>query len=312
MESGPWGPSYTSFTKNIPVRKELLAGPFMTLKRYAQCIRPFITYGCLIWGNKLKAKHIQQMAVVQRMALMQCGNFRHGMPRDALNMMFGLIPLHLHIKELITKAFLRLEDNLSVVQDTVDGGHWNLARKKARDIGVTFRTADVINPPVQVGLPNYVVDPTHDSGRFPDEEDIAIFTDGSRFEDGDVPKAGSGVVIYDYNTSKDPVTRASFYLGNLATVYQAELYAIIKAVPLVKQYLTDNDCIGTPITLYVDNQSALTTLANKSFNTKLSLRCRNALQYLSRLAPVKLCWVKAHVGFYGNEEADRLAKEVQH
>ena len=33
-----------------------------------------------------------------------------------------------------------------------------------------------------------------------------------------------------------------------------------------------------------------------------------ALDDLAQCGPVRLCWVKAHVGTQGNEEADRLAK----
>ena len=283
--------------------------PWLMRWAYAQCIRPMITYGALIWGHGLTAFHKRRMEVIQRMALMQCGNFRHGMPRETLNVMFGLPPLHIHIQSLASKSYLRLENNPAILDDTQEKGHWDEARKEVRQIGVSLQDADRIGPnPVLLPNKSFSVDPIRDPLRGPKRINIAVFTDGSRMSSDDSPRSGSGVAIYDHGLDPDPVRSGRYFLGEFATVYQAELFAIIKSVPLIKDYLTERNLYGERVRIYVDNQSVLATLDNPIFHTKLSLRCRNALNYLGRLTPVSLHWIKAHAEFEGNEKADELAK----
>ncbi len=59
----------------------------------------------------------------------------------------------------------------------------------------------------------------------------------------------------------------------------------------------------------MDSQAALLALDNMEIHSYLVWECVQALGELGRHDEVSLCWVKAHMGYKLNEEADALAKE---
>ena len=63
------------------------------------------------------------------------------------------------------------------------------------------------------------------------------------------------------------------------------------------------------ITIYSDSQSAIKALTSTYAHSKVVLNCIKLLNGASVLAPIKLQWIRAHVGTYGNEMADQLAKQ---
>ena len=46
-----------------------------------------------------------------------------------------------------------------------------------------------------------------------------------------------------------------------------------------------------------------------TLNSKTAIECHTALQKLANHNVVRLWWVKGHMGIWGNEEADKLAKK---
>ena len=62
------------------------------------------------------------------------------------------------------------------------------------------------------------------------------------------------------------------------------------------------------ITFWSDSLSALQALSNKTHNNKSITDCHKALTKLADENTVKLNWIKAHTGHWGNEKADELAK----
>jgi hypothetical protein len=99
--------------------------------------------------------------------------------------------------------------------------------------------------------------------------------------------------------------KASFTLGTLATVFQAEVYAFMAC----SDYCLRECMTGETISICWDSRTALLTFSSHTVSSRLVLQCRNSLQGLSIHNRVQLLWVPGHghCGIIGNEEADSLA-----
>jgi ribonuclease HI len=92
--------------------------------------------------------------------------------------------------------------------------------------------------------------------------------------------------------------KVSFALGTFATVFQAEVYAIMAC--------SDYCLRECPICIYSDSRAALLALSSYTVSSRLVLQCRNSLQGLSIHNEVQLFWVPGHCGIIMNKEAGGL------
>jgi len=120
-----------------------------------------------------------------------------------------------------------------------------------------------------------------------------IYTDGSRSDDG----SGSGVF-------SDHISK-SIKLSPIASSFTAELYAILEAVIHLSNHIFHR------CTIFSDSLSSIYLLNNISSNHPILAEIHSYLFRLKSIGrTVQFCWVPAHVGIYGNDEADRLAGEA--
>ncbi|XP_073820838.1 ribonuclease H1-like [Musca autumnalis] len=109
---------------------------------------------------------------------------------------------------------------------------------------------------------------------------------------------GTGAGVYCEN----PPIKQSFKLNDNCSVFLAEIFAIRKAVEMVKEL---ESSLEGPVTIFVDSQAALKALKSWTISSKAILDCKNALLEVGDI--VDLCWVPGHSDIAGNEEADKLA-----
>ncbi|GBN16995.1 hypothetical protein AVEN_140111-1 [Araneus ventricosus] len=84
-------------------------------------------------------------------------------------------------------------------------------------------------------------------------------------------------------------------------VFQAEILALLKAV---------EDAVAFPtqqLTILVENQASIKSAANPKSHNSIA---RKIFKLLNSHRHIRVLWIKAHTGYIGNEEADRLAKEA--
>jgi ribonuclease HI len=128
------------------------------------------------------------------------------------------------------------------------------------------------------------------------EHALIWYTDRSRADSG----TGSGICGLRSNSS------LSFPLGKLATVPQTEIYAVL-------QCACENIRSGYKnkrILILSDSKAALKALNSPKVTSRLVAKCLNALSELACLNEFTLVWVPRHRSAFGNEEADKLARQA--
>ncbi|XP_020297722.1 uncharacterized protein LOC109862173 [Pseudomyrmex gracilis] len=122
----------------------------------------------------------------------------------------------------------------------------------------------------------------------------AWFTDGS----GANGCYGAGIYCPGSNH------REFFSLGKLATVFQAEVLAILECARL----LLSRETKTRRINIYTDSKAAIGALAKTTTESSVVWDCMQALNRLGERNNITLVWVPGHQDIQGNEVADSLAK----
>jgi ribonuclease HI len=135
---------------------------------------------------------------------------------------------------------------------------------------------------------------TKGTGTPPAVKGLVWFTDGSKMQ------GGTGAGVYGQSVRR----RLSFSLRKYATVFQAEIYAILACVHEIKTH-------GKPekqVSICSDSQAALRALKAIKTMPLLFYQCQKALNDISALHAEGVFWVPGHAGVRGNEIADGLAR----
>jgi ribonuclease HI len=106
------------------------------------------------------------------------------------------------------------------------------------------------------------------------------------------------------------VHQSRFILHKICSDNQAEQLAIVKALEIIgKLYV--NDKIPRSATVNTDSRITLQSIQNTNNHSYIIEEIRKSVTELEkRNSTITFTWIKAHVGIYGNELADELAKEA--
>jgi ribonuclease HI len=120
-----------------------------------------------------------------------------------------------------------------------------------------------------------------------------IYTDGSKTKD----QVGYAAVINE--------STYSYKINNMASIFTAELLAILRATDAIKREQ------GQSFVICSDSRSALEALHRDRIDHPIVLQLRKNIIYLAQNGKhVSFCWCPAHVGIQGNESADSAARNA--
>ncbi|GBP83163.1 hypothetical protein EVAR_59576_1 [Eumeta japonica] len=125
-----------------------------------------------------------------------------------------------------------------------------------------------------------------------------IYTDGSKTEG----KVGAALTEWrDEMESRN----STFRLESFCTVFQAEMFALHRAIKRVKE---GKDRL---VNIFSDSKSSLQMLtAPKTYNPLAHAARQDIRDIVAEGREVRLFWVRAHAGTTGNERADELARNA--
>jgi hypothetical protein len=206
------------------VDKEWGLSPDKMLWIWQTIVRPKLTYGCLLWSDAsiLNNSSIKSsLDQLQRLALSLTTSAMKSTPSKTLEIILGVMPLPLFIKETAAMTRIRTKEVVSTTWDNkthlVRQGHMleadNTIRKAFPD-GVEIDRTFAINP----------VKVTTDSSGEADSnpKGITVYTDGSVKNNN----SGTGWIISSDNT---PIIEGHTTLCKNLSAFQTEVIAIDQA-----------------------------------------------------------------------------------
>jgi ribonuclease HI len=132
---------------------------------------------------------------------------------------------------------------------------------------------------------------------------VLAYTDGRKYE----KSVGSGVSVF---IGMEISAQMKLKLDSRCSNNQAEQLAIIKALEAIGS-LNNTEINPRTATIFTGSRITLDSLQNANNHAYLIEEIRKRVAILeSSEWKIEFSWVKAHVGIYGNEMADRVAKEA--
>lgn len=270
---------------------------------YSMVIRPIVTYCSLAWWSRTEVVEARTiLGRIQRLSLVCITGAFSTTPTAAMETLLNIAPLDIQVQ---AEAMLELIQLRSRKQLDLGWGRFSNARtlwtRMLKFEPLLEGPSDLCMPELDFNIHFDTLFPSREQWTNIDEVisplNVNFFTDGSLCEG----LAGSGV----YSESVSPKLELSFPLGENISVFQAELFAILKFA----EYCSDSGVEGRSIRAFVDSRAALLALICAKNNSALVRITRNAVNQLALSNDVSLIWVPGHRNIDGNEMADQLARD---
>ena len=258
-------------------------------------VRPMFTYAAIIWWPRVNYIMVRKaIKHVQRLACLYITGAIRTAPTIALELIVGLVPLPVFVQQEAIITCYHFSVNQQWRQNNCE--HTSIAALVRESVPFKYTRCDL-------ALPRFVFDRNfcvtiHSSDEWLNNEvslhdDIVCYTDGSK--QGNTGSTGADILI---STKEEELILP---LGKVTTVYQAEVYAILREL---QQEVNQSICIC------LDSQGALKAIRANKITSRLASETVDALQVISLHNSVRLLWVPGHCNIEGNERADWLAKQA--
>ena len=252
-------------------------------------IIPSLSYGCAVWSRIVQdGKIMKKLLTLNRLMMLTMIPVRRSCPTIGLQVILGISPLDIKIRELALNEMLRIIPHKRTKWDGCGNkgvGHIKYAQTKLQELGVTDYNFDCTKT-IQTQQ-DFTVDlESFKSGLPNSNSQLVCYSDGSKLNQ----HTGYGLGIFK---GSNTVALENGYLGEKNSVFQGENLMNFQA---------------KKVTIFCDSQSDLAALANSKVTSKTVDKCIDNLNQLSLQTEVELKWVKAHVNIPGNEIADKQAK----
>ncbi|KAJ2947204.1 hypothetical protein O0L34_g16912 [Tuta absoluta] len=254
---------------------------------YTAVIEPIVLYAASVWvkaADKIttqKLLHAMQRGFAQKM----CKSYRTVSLHAAL-LLARILPLELRINE----AAHLYEARRGKPQRELIGD---------REVEERICFMHAPHPAAEMSLDFLCLEDLSENTK--KEHNIlgqTMYTDGSKIDGG----VGAAVTIWEGDRE---LIGKKYKLEGYCTVFQAELFALLKATELALETGAETTNVMS------DSRSSLELLRNSQSFHPLSFQIRKNIKDLqTRNQTIRLFWIRAHVGVEGNERADQLAKQA--
>ena len=85
---------------------------------YTGIVRPKLSYGSLVWAHNLSPKQHKKLKQLNQIACMSLTPTTRSTPQAALEILYNIKPLDLHLTETGIKTYLRLKQQLDTPKQT--------------------------------------------------------------------------------------------------------------------------------------------------------------------------------------------------
>jgi ribonuclease HI len=272
--------------------------PKMTRWIYNQILIPKLTYSCVVWWHRTRVTQFsEKLNKLQRMVQLSITGSLKSTPTAALNAALGLPPLEITIEAKARCTAVRLASGGLWFGTNRRFGHCSI--DEFLDKNKTYWTnPDKISGCFEFTKHFEVIikdrNSIFDFDNF--NNSIVCYTDASKSNDG----VGAGIYCTNLNIKQ------KIKIIDNSTVFQAELYAIIKCVEM----LFDMSLVNNEIIIATDSQAALKAIMAYKISSRTVFECITALNKLGLKNKICLMWTPGHSGISGNETADELAREA--
>jgi ribonuclease HI len=272
--------------------------PWLTRWAWTGMIRPILSYGSFIWSHEAK-KHKKELQKLQRLALMQLGHFRYSTPTASLEIISGVIPLHIwtQMESLNTLWRFKAYQDKNIQMKYMIPKRIKCINENFNKTGLNKLKPDLCVP-IQMDSYYHVNTDSFNIWKPNSSNNWEIYTDGSLIKD----HAGIGFIIR--NSKAEIIHSESKYLGTYTSIFQAELTAITLSVI----WILEHERHINRLNIFCDSQAAIKALNNRYINSETVKICKEALNRLGRKTNVQLNWIKGHNNHEMNERVDKLAK----
>lgn len=334
--------THLNFKKHIQYVMEKIIKRFNLIKRitgndwgankkpliqiYHAYIRSRINYGINIYGITTKSA-IMPIKILNNRILRYIAGATKNTPIEIIENELGIKPLNITIKQLQIKYALKIMHNKTHPGQNIITKDWKEQRISERNIETipdiitqnNLKNANIQSYKINPIPPQYIYEVNIDTEltrvikKGIDNNNIMyqyakeklqeynnhyqIYTDGSKINNN----TGCGIYIPEIKIKK------AIKIDQNNTIFQAEFYAIIKAI----EYLvTINPIQGVIIT---DSLSVLQYIKNINYNNMTNLAIEfwyNYGQLINNNIILTILWIPGHIQIKGNDIADKIAKQA--
>ena len=178
-------------------------------------------------------------------------------------------------------------------------GHLKFLDYKLKEVNIEIDENDRIQDLIWHKLYSIDVDSFNNTD-LPIQSQLNVYTDGSKTDN----HVGSGYTIIKTNST---YIEGSRRLPDEATVFQVELMAIKIAMFDLAGKIDESERYAK---IFSDSRAAIQALNSEVVTSQVVKDTINALNLAGgKVDRLEIAWIKAHVGHWGKERADQLARE---
>jgi ribonuclease HI len=244
---------------------------------YKGAILPLLTYGAPVWIDARKYENRRQKYIrVQRLINIRMAKAYRTTSSEALCILTGMTFINIKLKEVVKRYNInkRTRNHTFELHSDVELKHW-------------LHTADAVAIKEVAGN---------------EKASVHAYTDGSKHGQ----RVGSGAAIFIGN---EIMAQIKSKLDIRCSYNQADQLATVNALEAIES-LQNKLIRPCTVTIFADSRVVLDSLRNVNHTYLVEEIGKRVARLESYEWKVTLSWVKDHVGTYGNELADRIAKEA--